>query len=129
MLKKFIAENELEELLTKASNNDAAFKNFIAYFLKSAPFIPSAYEVMPDGAGMAPLFFKKNEVWMLGVFTSLSRAKLFGDEAPFCLSMNGRELLLRLPSDTGLVVNPGFENGFEIMPDGLRRIRSMDYWG
>jgi hypothetical protein len=67
---------------------------------------------MPDGSGMTPLLFDKNGVQMLGVFTSLARVELFKDKTPYCLSMKGSELLARIPSGYGLVVNPGFDKGF-----------------
>ena len=74
--------------------------------------VPSGSEVMPDGSGLAPLLFEKNGIQMLGVFTSLSRVKMFKDKTPYCLSMNGSDLLSRMPSGYGLVINPGFDKGF-----------------
>lgn len=122
MIEKLIPENELESLLVQVQEKKAGFRELIEAFLKADLSVPSGSEVMPDGSGMAPLLFEKNGIQMLGVFTSMSRVKLFNDKTPFCLSMKGRELLARMPSGYGLVVNPGFDKGFELPPSGLKDI-------
>ena len=122
MVEKLNPENELENLLAKAQKKQIEFKEFVISFLKSDLSVPSGTEVMSDGTGMTPLLFEKNGVQMLGVFTSLSRVNLFKDKTPYCLSMKGRDLLARLPSEYGLVVNPGFDIGFELPPEGLKEI-------
>lgn len=122
MVEKLIPENELENLLVKVQEKKMGFREFVESFLKADLSVPSGSEVMPDGSGMEPLLFEKNGVQMLGVFTSMSRVKLFKDKTPYCLSMKGRELLARMPSGYGLVVNPGFDKGFELPPSGLKDI-------
>lgn len=122
MIESLIPENDLENLLIKVQERQVEFGDFIKYFLEADLFVPSGTEVMPDGSGMAPLLFEKNGVQMLGVFTAISRVKLFKDMTPYCLSMKGRELLARMPSGCGLVVNPGFDKGFELPPSGLKEI-------
>ena len=119
MVEKLTPENDLENLLIKVQERQIGFGEFIVSFLEADLFVPSGSEVMPDGSGMAPLLFEKNGVHMLGVFTSMSKVKLFKDKSPYCLSMKGRSLLARIPSGFGLVVNPGFDKGFEIPPSGL----------
>jgi len=122
MVEKLIPENELENLLIKAQEKQMDFRDFIDSFLKADIFVPSGDEVMSDGAGMAPLLFKKDDTQMMGVFTSLSKVDLFKDKAPYCLSVKGREFLSRMPSEYGLVVNPGFDKGFELSPSGIKEI-------
>jgi len=128
MVEKLIPENDLEDLLVKTQEKQIDFKDFISFFLKSDVSVPSGSEVMPDGSGFTPLLFEKNGIQMLGVFTALSRVNLFKDKAPYCLSMKGNELLSRIPSEVGLVVNPGFNKGFELPPSGLKeiKVRQMD---
>ena len=122
MAEKLIPENDLENMLVEAQEKQVDFREFIKSFLKADLSVPSGSEVMPDGSGMVPLLFEKNGIQMLGVFTSLSRVKLFKDKTPYCLSMKGSELLARTPSNYGLVVNPGFDKGFELPPSGLKEI-------
>jgi len=122
MIEKLAPENELENLLVAAYEKQIGFEGFFKSFLEADLSIPSGSEVMPDGSGMAPLLFEKNGVQMLGVFTTISRVSLFKDKTPYCLSMKGRELLARMPSDYGLIVNPGFDKGFELPPSALKKI-------
>lgn len=122
MIEKFIPENELENLLVKVQEKKMEFRKFVETFLEAYLSVPSGSEVMLDGSGMRPLLFEKNSVQMLSVFTSLSRVKLFKDKTPYCLSIKGRELLAVMPSGYGLVVNPGFDKGFELPPSGLKDI-------
>ncbi len=122
MVEKLIPENELEEMLVKAQENKINFEDFIEYFLNADISIPSESEVMPDGTGLSPLLFEKNGVQMLSVFTALSRVNLFKDKTSYCLSMKGREFLARIPPEFGLVVNPGFDKGFDIPPSGLKKL-------
>ena len=123
MVEKFIPENDLENLLVEVQQKRLSFAEFIKFFLNADLSVPSGSEVMPDGSGLAPLLFEKNGVQMLGVFTSLSRVKIFTDKTPYCLSISGNDLLSRMPSDFGLVVNPGFDKGFELPPSGITSIK------
>ena len=34
-----------------------------------------------------------------------------------------REVLLRMPADVGIVINPGSSQGFELGPDAVARLR------
>lgn len=122
MVEKLIPENDLEDLLVEAQEKRLNFAEFINFFLNADLSVPSGSEVMPDGSGLAPLLFEKNGIQMLGVFTSLSRVKMFKDKTPYCLSMSGSDLLSRMPSDCGLVINPGFDKGFELPPAGIAAI-------
>jgi len=125
MVEKLIPENELEELLVKTQEKQIDFREFMDSFLKADLFVPSGAEVMSDGTGMTPLLFNKNDVQMMGVFTSLSRVNLFKDKTPYCLSMKGSELLALMPPEDGLVVNPGFDKGFDLPPSGIEKLLKL----
>ncbi len=122
MTEQLVAENDLENKLVKAHKKEIVFSDFLELFLMADVFVPSASEVMPDGSGMEPLLFNKQDVRMLGVFTAISKLSLFKDKAPFCLTMKVKDLLARLPPDSGLVVNPGYDIGFDLPPDGIQSI-------
>lgn len=126
MTEQLVAENELENKLVKADRKEIEFGEFLDLFLISDVFVPSASEVMPDGSGMEPLLFNKQNVRMLGVFTAISKVSLFKDNVPFCLTMKVIDLLARLPPDSGLVVNPGYDIGFDLSPDGIQSILNDD---
>lgn len=123
MLEKLVPENELEKMLVKVQEKQMSFRDFVTYFLTSDLVIASETEVLPSGAGLVPLLFEKSGVQMLSVFTSLSGVKLFKDKTPYCLSMKGKDLLSRVPPGYGLVVNPGFDKGFDLPPSGLIEIK------
>jgi len=91
-------------------------------FSKSEISVPSAAEVMADGGGFQPLLFKKNGAQMVACFTAMARIGSFADQTPYSLTIKGSELLRRIPAGYGLVVNPGQEVGFDVSPDGLKRI-------
>jgi len=61
-------------------------------------------------------------VQMLGCFTSAERIADFSRVAPFYVEMTGMRLLQRLPSDHGVVINPGWPVGFDISPQGVAKI-------
>lgn len=122
MAEKLIPENDLEILLVKVQQGKIDFVDFFKFFMSAEIFVPSASEVMPDGSGMSPLLFEKNGDQILGVFSSLSRVSLFKGQADYCLSMKGRELIARLPAGYGIVVNPGFDKGFDVPPSGIKKI-------
>lgn len=122
MTEQLLSENDLEDKLVKAHKKEIVFGDFLELFLVSDVFVPSASEVMEDGSGMEPLLFNKQNVRMLGVFTAISKASLFKDKAPFCLKMKAKDLLTRLPPDSGLVVNPGYDIGFDLPPYGVQSV-------
>jgi hypothetical protein len=122
MVEKLIPENDLERLLIKLQNGEVGFREFFLSLLKADLFVPSGSEVLPDGSGMTPLVFENKDAQMIGVFTALSRAKSFNDIAPYCLSLKGREVFSHMLSGYGLVLNPGFETGFEIPPSGVKEL-------
>jgi hypothetical protein len=122
MVEHLVPENSLEKILDDFRKEKITFEAFIKVFLKSDIAIPSASEVMPDGSGFTPLIFEKQAIPMLGVFTSKTRIILYKNLTPFCLTMKGSDLVARTPKNHGLVVNPGFDLGFEVSNTGLRKI-------
>lgn len=122
MTELFLPENDLEKLLIQAQKSEMKFSDFVEVFLKTDVFIPSGTEVLKDGSGMTPLIFSENDKNIIGIFTSLSRASLFKDKTPFCLSMKGIELFQRIPDGFGVVVNPGYDKGFDLPAEGIKNI-------
>lgn len=122
MAEAFLPKNELEALLIKVHNNQESFDEFVQLFFKSNIAVPSGTEMEADGSGMTPLLFDKNDISMLGIFTDISKVSLFKDKTPYCLSMNGFELFSRIPNGYGLVVNPGYDVGFDLTPEAIKNI-------
>jgi hypothetical protein len=66
--------------------------------------------------------FSKETAQMLGCLTSAERIADFSRVAPFYLEMAGMHLLQRVPSDYGVVTNPGCPIEFDISPQGVAKI-------
>ena len=108
--------------MAQAQGGEIELQEFLQCFLKTELIVPSGTKVRPDGSGLAPLLFDKSGMQMMGVFTSSKRSSIFDDRAPFCVKISGRELFSRVPSGIGIVVNPGYDIGFEISSSGLKRV-------
>ena len=74
--------------------------------------------------GLRPVFYPKGDLKMLVVFSSPEAAKVTSDLAPFLLTTSGYELLHAMPLQSGLVVNPGTDIGFDTPPEGLAAFRA-----
>jgi hypothetical protein len=122
MVKQFEPKNPLEFALADAQSGNRTIAEFLPTFLDSQIAIPSSQIVEQDGRGMSPVFFDKNGIQMVAAFTELDRALTVSNLAHYCLTMKGRELLIRMPPGYGLVINPGFDVGFDIAPEGIQEI-------
>ncbi len=120
----FTPLNDFEIALEQAQNGRLEVRELVRVLMSSELAVPSAEEVMADGSGFSPLLFNKNGVQMLACFSGMGRVGEFSDMTPYCLMMRGRELLRRVPSGYGLVINPGLTVGFDMTPDGVSRLRS-----
>jgi hypothetical protein len=114
--------NDLEKALVSAKEGALPMKKFIALLLVSELAVPSTTEMRADGTGLTPLFFDKEGVGMLAAFTDKSRISKFTDVAHYCLAVKALDLLKRMPTEYGLVINPDCEVGFDITPSGIREI-------
>lgn len=113
--------NTVELAIADAKAGRLAMGEMLRALLDAELAIPSGGEVQPDGSGFLPVVFDRNGTQMVACFTARKRVDL-GKMAPWCLTMKGREFLRRVPDGYGVVVNPGGTLGFEIDPDGLRRM-------
>lgn len=120
----FVPMNELELSLENARAGQIPMPDFIRTFVESDLAVPSGGEIMSDGSGFEPLLFDKGGIKMVSCFTAKERIGSFSERAPYCLVINGKEFLRRLPPDYGLVINPGHSVGFDISPEGISRIVS-----
>lgn len=119
----FDPTNELERVLVNVTNGRATFEEFLKMLMTSEVHVLSGAEVQADGTGFQPLLFDREQGTLMAVFTARERGTLFGDNAPFCLTMTGRQLIERVPSELGIVLNPGFKVGFELPAQGVQDIR------
>lgn len=120
----FTPVNPVEIALAKAMQGGMTVAEFVTILLASNVYVPSSTEVQADGNGFRPLLFDTNEGTMMSVFTSPERTEASASHLPFCLMIKCSQLFARMPSDFGIVVNPGWEVGMEIPAQGIQDIRS-----
>ncbi|WP_225673967.1 SseB family protein [Thalassolituus marinus] len=118
--------NRIDELDRLLTNNEGVVttKGIITSMMKSNLFLASATEVQGDRTGLNPMVFYTPNGDMLAVFSNMDLISEFSEDFRYAVSMSGKEILSRLPSSVGIVVNPGSENGFEIKPDHIKKILS-----
>ncbi len=121
MNNEFQATNEFEKSLIDIKSGKLSLPDFIRIFLENELIIPSAIEAQENGS-IVPLFFNKEKQSMLSVFTSVSLLKLYESNIKHYLIMSGKKVLIQLPPDNGLVINPGHSMGFDISVDGIKNI-------
>lgn len=119
---EFVPVNDLEKSLMQAQSGQLPVRAFIEKLVASDVALPSGDEIKEDGSGFQPLLFDKEGTSMVAVFTDKERVKRFSNITNFCLTMNALEFLRRIPKKFGIVINPGFEIGLDISPDGIAEI-------
>lgn len=120
----FLPLNKLEEELLDTQRGSKPAGEFVQLLWSSDLALPTANEVKDDGSGLSPILFDKLGANMLATFTSKERMGHLPQLAKYCLVLKGAEVLRRMPTGYGLVVNPGLEVGFEISPAGITEIIS-----
>jgi len=74
-------------------------------------------------AHFQPLLVRLGDHNGLVVFTDPHRMGRFAERAPQFIQLVGRDVIVSMPPDTGLVVNPETDLGFEIGWQGLAALR------
>lgn len=110
---------ELERMIVLAQAGRASSFDVLTVFSNSQVAVPSGTVVTDNLSQLQPLLFDKGGVSMLAVFSHLDQIADFGELAEFALTILGRNLLLAMPTDSGLVVNPTRSIGFELFPEGI----------
>lgn len=118
----FVPVIHFESALLQAEEGRGSITELMRLLVDSDLVLPSAGEVMQDGSGFQPLLFPKEKSQMVACFSDKSRIGEFAAMAPYCLVMNERDVLRRIPSGYGLVINPGTSTGFDIAPEGIAKI-------
>jgi hypothetical protein len=123
-MNNFVPLNYFEVLLQEANSGRVPIQELLGVLVETSLALASASEILDDGSGFRPLLFPKDRVQMLACFSDKARIGTFVSLAPYCLMMNGRDILSRVPPGFGLVLNPGESVGLEISYDGIRNIIS-----
>lgn len=121
-MKNFEPLNELELYLLAAKKNEIPVEIFLKNFVHSNLALPSATLVETDGNLFNPIVYDKYGTKMLAAFSDKSRIGELVKIGHYCIMMNALQILQRIPSGHGLVVNPGHTVGFDISPEGIAKI-------
>lgn len=93
-------------------------------FAASTVYVPSGADPGERFENFRPVYYPKDGAQMLAVFTTADAAGSLSDLAPWLATFTGADLLLRMPAENGLVVNPGLADGFDVAPAGLDTLRA-----
>ena len=113
------APTELERIIVLAQEGRASTFDVLEAFAEAQVVVPSGTPITDNLSQLQPLLFDKDGVMMLAVFTHLDQIADFADLAAFALSVLGRSLMISMPPNAGLVVNPSRSIGFEMPPEGI----------
>ncbi len=114
--------NALETALVAAKQGELRLVEFLPVLLESDVVVPSANEVLAGGYGLRPLLFDRDGTPMVAIFSSAERAKPFEAQAPHALVVKARTFLAGLAPQAGVVLNPGWDQGLDLGPEGIREI-------
>ena len=114
----------LDRAVRAARSGKLSMETVLWTFAASTICVPSGADPGVDKQGLRPVFYPKGDLKMLLVFSSPEAAKVTSDLAPFLLTTSGYELLHAMPLQSGLVVNPGTDIGFDTPPEGLAAFRA-----
>ena len=114
--------NSLETMLKSAQEGHSSFDSFIDMLMTSDLFAASTSELLDKDTSFVPMLFDREGVPMLAVFTDKSRASLYKEKLKSLAKKTGEHLLLTMPKGYGVVINPGFDVGLEILPEGVENL-------
>jgi hypothetical protein len=117
-----VPSNPLETALVAAKKGELPVVQFLPVLLDSDVVVASANEVLPDGFGLRPLIFDRGGTAMIAIFSSAERAKPFEEQARHAFVVNARTFLAGLAPSAGVVLNPGWDVGLDLGPEGIRDI-------
>lgn len=111
---------DLEHLIARGMRGERL--DVIEAMLRTQLLVPSGADVGPGFVGFVPVLYDRDGVPMLAVFTSLERARAVTHLARYAVTMTGRDVVARMPTGHGIVLNPGHDVGLEILPQAIGTI-------
>lgn len=121
-LLEFNPENVLERAIVNAKSGACSIDDLLTRLVESNLFVSSRTEIEQSGSGFTPLLLGEGANPLVAVFSSLPRADLHRHMAEYVLQINGREFFKRLPTDYGVILNPGYITQLVISSDALPKV-------
>ncbi|BDZ49808.1 hypothetical protein GCM10025867_20490 [Frondihabitans sucicola] len=116
-------QTPLESAIANGQAGQGDMNDVIAQFVNALIVVPTATEVTDDLNELQPVLFDREGTPMLAVFSHVDRIpEQVADVASYAVQMPAAELVQAIPDETGLVVNPGSTEGFEMLPEGVQQL-------
>lgn len=115
--------NLVEKSLIKAKKGEITLPKLIKILLSNKFFMPSVEAIDDQGTGFVPLLFDRDGTPMAAVFTDKSRAGIYQSKIKDLIIVSFKDVLNNVPDAYGLVINPGYTAGLELLPHGIKNIR------
>ncbi|GAA2547362.1 SseB family protein [Neomicrococcus aestuarii] len=114
----------LESLLDRSQHDESLAGQVIGTFLQSEVFFLSRDEVTPETENVTPLMLENaSGKHVIALFSHPTRIPpTYIEQAPYAVKVVGAAVVDNL-QNAGMVLNPGFELGFEISEEGVAGIR------
>lgn len=113
----------LEAAIASGQAGQGDMNDVIAQFVNALIVVPTATEVTDDLNELQPVLFDREGMPMLAVFTHIDRIpQQVAEVASYAVQLPAAELVQAIPAETGLVVNPGNSEGFEMLAEGVQQL-------
>lgn len=115
-------KNSLEVALGQAQIGKVSMPDLLQLMVAADLFIVSVEDVLGGAPGLHPLLFDRAGVPMAAVYTDLSHTELAKSQVKSVVRMKGANIFRNTPPGYGIVINPGFDTGLELLPEGVRNV-------
>lgn len=119
---EFVPTNALEEILLDTHCKRQELNDLLRVLMRELLYVPLLSDPGENGDRIEPLIFHTQGEHHVGVYTAQCRMEEASRQTPFCLSMTGDKLFSWIPTQYGLVINPGLTVGLEIPAKGVKDI-------
>lgn len=113
----------LEQAISKGQAGEGDMNSVLAEFVNAQVVVATATDAQESLNDLQPVLFDREGVPMLAAFTHVD---MIGEQvkgvAEFSATLPAAELVQAIPAETGLVVNPGNREGFEMLPEGVAQL-------
>ncbi|KQS15641.1 SseB family protein [Frigoribacterium sp. Leaf186] len=113
----------LEQAISKGQAGEGDMNSVLAEFVNAQVVVATATDAQESLNDLQPVLFDREGVPMLAAFTHVD---MIGEQvkgvAQYSATLPAAELVQAIPAETGLVVNPGNHEGFEMLPEGVSQL-------
>lgn len=118
----FEPQNQIEKQLIDARTGKISQREFFQTLMETKLLIGSVNPLDKDLGDFCPLIFDREGVPMAAVFTGWNRMAIHKDKIKDVVEIGARELFMKVAKGNGIVINPGFTEGLEILPLGIENL-------